>query len=187
MIQTKILTIAQIGNQVLRKKAKSLSFPLDKETLQLIEAMFATMIATNGVGIAAPQVSKSLQIIIVASRPNERYPYAPLMKPIVMINPEIIEKGDNVVTDWEGCLSVPNIRGLVPCSDSVTIKYQDVIGKSIMKKLTGFPARIVQHEVAHIQGFLFTDRVSSPKDLYSQSEFKKRLKRRPKTNIQKQT
>jgi peptide deformylase len=185
MIQTKILTIAQIGNQVLRKKAKSLSFPLDKETLQLIEAMFATMIATNGVGIAAPQVSKSLQIIIAASRPNERYPYAPLMKPIVMINPEIIEKGDNVVTDWEGCLSVPNIRGLVPCSDSVTIKYQDVIGKSIMKKLTGFPARIVQHEVAHIQGFLFTDRVSSPKDLYSQSEFKKRLKRRPKTNIQK--
>ena len=187
MIQTKILTIAQIGNQVLRKKAKSVTFPLGKDMLQLIDDMFSTMQKTDGVGIAAPQVSKSLQIIIVASRPNERYPYAPLMKPIVMINPEIIEKGDQFVTDWEGCLSVPNIRGLVPCSDSVTIRYQDVKGKSVTKKLTGFPARIVQHEVAHIQGLLFTDRVSSPKDLYSQSEFKKRLKRRPKTNIQKQT
>jgi peptide deformylase len=185
MKKGKVLPIAEIGNRVLRKKTKTVSFPLDDTVLQLIADMFQTMMITNGVGIAAPQVFQSLRIIIIASRPNERYPYAPLMKPVVMINPEIIEKVDRLVTDWEGCLSVPNIRGLVPCSESVTIRYQDVKGKSTTKKLTGFPARIVQHEVAHIQGLLFTDRVRSSLDLYSQSEFKKRLKRRPKTKIQK--
>lgn len=183
MSKGKTLPIAEIGNQVLRKKAKSVTFPLGKDMLQLIDDMFATMQKTDGVGIAAPQVFKSLQIIIIASKPNERYPYAPLMKPIVMINPEIIKKGDQYVTDWEGCLSVPNIRGLVPCSDNVTIKYQDMKGKSIKKKLTSFPARIVQHEVAHIQGILFTDRVSSPKDLYSHKEFSKRLLKRSKPTI----
>lgn len=185
MQRGKVLPIAEIGNRVLRKKTKTVSFPLDDTVRQLIADMFQTMMVTNGVGIAAPQVFQSLRVIIIASRPNERYPYAPLMKPVVMINPDILSRGTSNITDWEGCLSVPNIRGLVPCADEVSVRYQDMTGKSHTKTFSGFPARIIQHEVSHIHGLLFTDRVRSSLDLYSQSEFKKRLKRRPKTKIQK--
>lgn len=180
-----LLPIFEMGNSILRKKARQVSFPLNDKTLHLIHDMSSTMLASDGVGIAAPQVGVSLQIIIIASRPNKRYPYAPLMKPVVMINPAILEKGGQEVTDWEGCLSVPNIRGLVPCSDEVVVEYQDMLGKTHERTFSGFPARIIQHEVAHIQGLLFTDRVKTPKDLYSQTEFEKRLKKRSKTNIQK--
>ncbi|MBP6994472.1 peptide deformylase [Candidatus Woesebacteria bacterium] len=180
-----LLPIVELGNPMLRKVAKKAMFPLQDDTLKLIQNMFFTMFETNGVGIAAPQVGVSLQIFIVASRPNKRYPYAPKMKPTVMINPSVTSEGNMTVVDWEGCLSVPNIRGLVPCSDTVSVEYQDKLGKQHTRTFSGFPARIIQHEFAHIRGLLFTDRVKSSKDLYSQAEFEKRLAQRSKTKIPK--
>jgi peptide deformylase len=181
----KVVPIMEIGNAVLRRKPRSVTFPLQKETRQIIENMFSTMQASDGVGIAAPQINVSLQIIIIASRPNARYPYAPIMKPVVMINPKIIRADEATNTGWEGCLSVPNIRGLVPCSNTVKVTYQNLMGTSRTRTFSDFPARIIQHEVSHLQGLLFTDRVQTPKDLYSQKEFLKRLQRSSKTKMQK--
>lgn len=185
MKKGKRLPIFELGNPLLRKIAKPAKFPLSESIRTLIRDMSFTMYETNGVGIAAPQVGASLQIFIVASRPNKRYPYAPMMRPTVMVNPSVTSVGDVTVVDWEGCLSVPNIRGLVPCSNVVDVEYQDISGKHHVRTFTGFPARIIQHEFAHIRGLLFTDRVKSSKDLYAQAEFEKMLARRTKTEVPK--
>jgi len=185
MKKGKIVLIMEIGHASLRRKPRVVAFPLDKPTHQTIQNMFSTMMVSDGVGIAAPQINVSLSIIIIASRPNARYPYAPIMKPIVMINPKIMHLDEETNTDWEGCLSVPNIRGLVPCPNTVKLTYQDLMGTSCTRIFSGFPARIIQHEVSHLQGLLFTDRVKTTKDLYSQKEFLKRLRISPKRKMKK--
>ena len=117
------------------------------------------MLERNGVGIAAPQVYVSKRVIIVASRPNPRYPDAPEMEAIVMVNPEIIQKSVQTVLGEEGCLSVPNERGEVARAEQITVKYQTLNSDEITQTFQGFPARIVQHEVDHLDGVLFVERV----------------------------
>lgn len=126
---------------------------------QTFHAMEQTMLYRNGVGIAAPQVYISKRLIIVASRPNIRYPDAPEMNPIYMVNPNIVNKSENLILGEEGCLSVPDYRGSVPRAFSITVEYFNLEGIKQIRDFQGFPARIVQHEIDHLDGILFVERI----------------------------
>ena len=158
-----ILPVAQRGEDILRLKAARVA---DTEfnsdwLMQLASAMIATMLERSGVGIAAPQVYISKRVIIVASRPNLRYPDAPEMDAVVMVNPEILEQSDVTVLGEEGCLSVPNERGQVQRAQSIKVLYHTLTGEVMESTFEGFPARIVQHEIDHLDGILFVDRLSA--------------------------
>lgn len=165
-----IVNIAQLGESVLRERAKPVE-TIDRQLVDTINSMIATAIASNGVGIAAPQISESYRLFIVASHPSDRYPNAPTMQPTAMINPRIIEHGTELVKDWEGCLSVPNLRGLVPRYKTIKVEYTTKEGELQQTVLTDFVARIFQHELDHLDGKLFIDRVESKADLYTEAEY----------------
>ncbi|WP_010116905.1 peptide deformylase [Acinetobacter sp. P8-3-8] len=158
---TTILPVAQRGEAILNLIATPVAdAEFSSDWLQaLSNAMQATMLDRNGVGIAAPQVYISKRVIIVASRANPRYPDAPEMDAITMVNPEIIQKSTQVVLGEEGCLSVPNERGQVERAEQITVEYFTLTGAKIRQEFSGFPARIVQHEVDHLDGILFVERV----------------------------
>lgn len=156
-----ILPVAQRGERILTVTAAEvaqaeLNSPWLKE---LAAAMHATMLERNGVGIAAPQVYVSKRVIIVASCPNPRYPDAPEMDALVMVNPEILEKSELTVLGEEGCLSVPDERGQVARAQTIQLRYFTLEGVAVEMSLSGFPARIVQHEVDHLDGILFVERI----------------------------
>lgn len=156
-----ILAVAQRGEQILTLTAVPVAdSELGSDWLeQLALAMHATMNERNGVGIAAPQIYVSKRVIIVASRPNLRYPDAPEMQAVVMINPEIISRSAQLISGEEGCLSVPDQRGDVARAESITVRYLTLAGEPIETGFSGFPARIVQHEVDHLDGILFVERL----------------------------
>ena len=158
---TTILPVAQRGEAILNLIAAPVAdTEFSSNWLQeLSNAMQATMLDRNGVGIAAPQVYISKRVIIVASRANPRYPDAPEMDAIVMVNPEIIQKSAHVILGEEGCLSVPNERGQVERAEQITVQYFTLDGEKITQDFTGFPARIIQHEVDHLDGILFIERI----------------------------
>lgn len=156
-----VLAVAQRGESILTLKAATVAnseFNSDWLTA-LASAMQATMLARNGVGIAAPQVYVSKRVIIVASRANLRYPDAPDMPAVVMVNPEILAKSDNTILGEEGCLSVPDERGMVARAEMVKVRYFTLEGEQIETVFHGFPARIVQHEIDHLDGVLFVERL----------------------------
>lgn len=169
-----LLQIAQLGQPVLREKAKPVTNVKDKKIQQLIDDLLVTVMDVNGVGISAPQVYRSLRIFIVASYPNPRYPNAPQMKPTPMINPRLISHSKKTKKDWEGCLSIPGIRGLVPRFTSVKIEYTSRNGKLVKTEYTNdFVARIFQHELDHLNGVVFLDRLDSNKDIITDKEYHK--------------
>lgn len=170
-----LLQIAQLGHTVLRKETLPIQLVENLEIQTLIDNMIATCIDVNGVGIAAPQVYKSLQLFIVASRKNPRYPKAPNMKPLAMINAKLVSHGSEQTKDWEGCLSIPGIRGYVPRYEIITISYTTRTGKYIEKSLRGFVARIFQHEFDHINGKVFLDKLETNKDIISDKEYLKHI------------
>jgi peptide deformylase len=134
-----------------------------------------TMVSSAGVGIAAPQVGKTVQLIVVASRPTLRYPHAPTMDPMAILNPQILSRSPELDLEWEGCLSIPGIRGLVVRSRRVVVAYLDRYGQAQEREFTGFPARIVQHEYDHLLGQVFLDRVESTQALISEQEYLKQM------------
>lgn len=165
------LSIIQLGNPILRQKAESVK-QVDSDNIQkLIDDLLRTVGDANGVGIAAPQVAMGYRVFIVASRPNLRYPNAPLMEPTAMINPKIITHSDEIVKDWEGCLSIPGIRGLVPRYRQIEIEYTDRNGNLVHQQLTDFVARIFQHEYDHFEGLVFLDRIESTFDIVTEQEY----------------
>lgn len=165
--------VLQLGNPKLRQTACPVKNPSDLEIQVLIDDLIGTMEQSNGVGIAAPQVGIDLQVVIVASRPTLRYPHAPHMAPIAMINPQITDIGVERVKDWEGCLSVPGIRGLVPRASTISVEYQDRDGHAQQEIFHDFVARIIQHECDHLQGYVFIDRVESTRELITENEYHK--------------
>ena len=175
---TDIKEIAQLGADVLRQKADAINYINSAENVALISALRDTLASTQGVGIAAPQISISKRIIIVASRPSARYPYAPLMEPTVMINPNFTALSDITEKDWEGCLSIPGIRALVPRYTNIEITYTDLNNQQITAHLTGFIARIFQHEFDHLQGIVYLDRVEDKLDIFAESEYFKLINTR---------
>jgi peptide deformylase len=166
-----IIEIAQLGAKVLRLQAEPITDVSSTETQQLIKVMQNTLATTEGVGIAAPQLSISKQIIIIASRPTLRYPQAPVMEPTVMINPSFTALSETTAKDWEGCLSIPGIRARVPRYKKIQVKYLDQQGTVIDIVLEDFVARVFQHEFDHLLGKVYLDRLDSNEDIYSESEY----------------
>ena len=167
-----ILQISEIGSPILRQRSNLIELP-DPQLDRLIVDLIATADAANGVGIAAPQVAASMRLFIVASRPSPRYPHAPTMEPTAMINPEIVDRSGDLVAGWEGCLSVPGVRGLVLRDRTIEVKYLTQSGELVQQELTGFVARIFQHELDHLDGILFSDRVANPRELITEAEYLK--------------
>jgi len=167
--------IAQLGQPILRVIASPVELPVAAGVRSLVDDMLATLRDADGVGIAAPQVYEPRALFIVASRPNPRYPEAPLMEPEVVINPEIVERSDDLVKGWEGCLSIPGIRGLVPRHRRIRARYWTLEGTEVEREFVDFVARIFQHEEDHLRGIVFLDRLESTRDVVTEKEFQKQL------------
>jgi peptide deformylase len=164
--------VVQLGEPILRSQAQPVVTVIDKNIVELIDSLIATAIAKKGVGIAAPQIAQPYRLFIVASHPSDRYPHAPTMPPTAMINPRILSHSDEIVKDWEGCLSVPDTRGLVPRYKEIAVEYTTKAGETKQEILTDFVARIFQHELDHLDGILFIDRIQDPVDLYTEAEYR---------------
>lgn len=169
------LEIIQLGNPVLRQVAQPIYHIQEDDIQTLIDQLLTTLVASNGVGMAAPQVAAPYRLLIVASRPNNRYPNAPLMPPTVMINPQIVSHSSTIVKDWEGCLSVPGIRGLIPRYQEIEVEYIDRTGRLIRQHLSDFVARIFQHELDHLNGLVFLDRLESLQEIITDQEYLSRI------------
>jgi peptide deformylase len=164
------LSVLTLGDPRLRLVAQPV-VTLDDRLQTLIDNLIWTAEKTNGVGIAAPQVGEAKRLFIVASRPNLRYPHAPQMAPTAMINPRIVAHSDEQVAGWEGCLSVPDQRGEVDRYREIEVEYCDRDGKLHRQVFTDFVARILQHELDHLEGTVFVDRVPDHSTLLTEKEY----------------
>ena len=175
-----ILKIARMGHPVLRAKARPLhpSEIRKPKVQQLIDDMFETMQEYQGVGLAAPQVHESLRIFVAGFPPRpdadeedaerDDADNVPLM---ALINPQIEMASRDLVEDWEGCLSIPDIRGRVPRARQIVVRAFDQTGKKIEMPASGFTARVIQHETDHLDGVLFFDRMKNFQSLTFLDEF----------------
>ena len=152
--------ILKMGDARLLRVAEPVTAFDTPELHQLIADMRETMVAVNGAGLAAPQIGVNLQLVIFGSTAiNPRYPDRPLVPPTVLINPVITPLGPEEEEDWEGCLSVPGLRGLVPRWSRIRYTGFDEKGQPIDRTVDGFHARVVQHECDHLIGKLYPMRV----------------------------
>jgi len=175
-----LLKIARLGNPIIRETAESISKEeLNTQSLQnLIDAMIETMRDADGVGIAAPQVHVSKRIIVIEVSPeNPRYPNQETVPLTVVINPVIEFKSEDYQLGWEGCLSVPDLRAKVPRSSSVQVSGLDRYGDPLETEAEGFFARVIQHEVDHLEGNVFLDRLPNLKTLTHLREYHKYWKK----------
>lgn len=125
----------------------------------LLEDMHDTMRALDGAGLAAPQIGVSLQVVVFGLEKNPRYPDAEPVPYTVLVNPTLTPLGEEVEEDWEGCLSVPGMRGLVPRHSRLRYRGHDQYGSAIDRTVSGFHARVVQHECDHLRGVLYPMRI----------------------------
>ena len=157
-----IRKIITIGNPTLRKVAEPVS-PEEigsREIKKLVRDMFETMKNANGLGLAAPQIGISKQVVVLGFDENNRYPGVDKqLERQVLINPEIEVLDDNLVGFWEGCLSVPEMRGYVERSRRIRMKWKDENDDSFDEVIEGFPAVIYQHECDHLNGIVYIDRL----------------------------
>ena len=167
--------IALLGEPVLRQIAQPIDDVTHPDVQQLAQTMLFTLEGSNGVGLAAPQIFVSKRLMVVASKPTKRYPYAPEMPATVMINPEFSPLSDVTVKDYEGCLSIPSIRALVPRYHSIRVSYTDLTGQRLEVNFEGFIARVFQHEYDHLNGLVYLDRVDNNQDIISEAMFLKRI------------
>jgi peptide deformylase len=163
------LTIAKLGNPVLRQVAAKVD-PRDIRTYdmqQFIDDLLQTMLAEPGIGLAAPQVSRSIQLVVMGCEGEDGFPQT------VLINPKIIFYGPELVENWEGCLSVDGLRGKVTRPSVVRVKALDRQGKSMDFEATGLYAVCIQHEMDHLIGKVFLDRMTDMSTLTQLPEFSK--------------
>lgn len=170
-----ILKVARLGHPVLRKKAK----PVRKEEIlkpafqKFIEDMTETMHEYNGVGLAAPQVHVSKQVAVIEVKHNPRYPKAPKIPLLVLINPKLKLLTREKKEDWEGCLSIPDMRAKVPRYKKVIVEAFNKNAKKITLKASGFFARALQHEIDHLNGRVYVDRMKNFRTFTHLSEFQR--------------
>jgi|SRR6476659_3848390 len=164
-----ILKVARMGHPVLRAPARVLSaadlrHPL---TQKLIDDMIETMDEYHGVGLAAPQIHEGMRLFVALldEEPSKD------SDAVAIVNPEIIPNGDLKEEGWEGCLSIPDIRGMVPRFTDITVRALDRNGKKIELRLKNFAARVAQHETDHLDGVLFFDRMTSMQSLTFLDEY----------------
>jgi len=165
----------EFGNPTLRKKAKkvAVSFLNTNKSKALFKKMFGLMRKSNGVGLAAPQIGLSLQIVVAEIRPTSTRKKLKRSLPSVLINPKVVEFSKSVASDYEGCLSLPGIYAKVPRSTSVVVQYLNEYGQRVTEKASGLWARIYQHEIDHLNGICFMDRVKDMRTVVTLSELKK--------------
>jgi peptide deformylase len=168
-----LLKVARMGHPVLRSRAREIDrAELKHPSVQkLIDDMIDTMHEYHGVGLAAPQVHEGLRIFVAAIAPQNEEPLAPGDEPMVFINPVITLVGNEVVEDWEGCLSIPDIRGRVPRARAIKVSALDRSGGRIDITSHDFPARVIQHETDHLDGVLFFDRMRTFESLAFLDEY----------------
>ena len=158
-----IREILRMGNPILLKEAEKVKKFDTPEIHELIKDMIETMKDAQGAGLAAPQVGESIQLVIFGVDKNERYPEAEEVPFTVLINPVITPLTQEKEDDWEGCLSVPGMRGVVPRYKTINYKGFDQYGNEINRNAEGFHARVVQHECDHLFGILYPSRIENMK------------------------
>ena len=159
-----VKTVLRMGESLLLQKAVLVTMFDTPELHALIQDMQDTMQSMTGAGIAAPQIGVSLQVVIFGVGSNPRYPDAEQVPYTVLINPELAPVGDELEEGWEGCLSVPGMRGVVPRYTRLHYKGFDQYGKPIDRLVSGFHARVVQHECDHLNGILYPMRIADLKN-----------------------
>ncbi|OGB23461.1 MAG: peptide deformylase [Burkholderiales bacterium RIFCSPLOWO2_02_FULL_57_36] len=151
--------ILKMGDPRLLRQAEPVTRFGTRDLQALIEDMFDTMHAASGAGLAAPQIGVNLQLVIFGFKANTRYPDAPPVPETVLINPVLTPLSDETSDDWEGCLSVPGLRGMVPRWTALHYEGADQHGNPISRDVDGFHARVVQHECDHLAGILYPMRI----------------------------
>jgi peptide deformylase len=172
-----ILKVARMGNPVLRRKAAPVPPGEIKSARiqRLIDDLFETMSEYSGIGLAAPQVHESVRVFVAGLRPSDTPP-AELsgdsdMPFVVLVNPELTMTGETIEQGWEGCLSIPDVRGLVPRASEIKVDAYDRKGRRVQFAARGLPARVIQHETDHLDGVLFLDRMRSLETLTFMDEY----------------
>lgn len=159
-----IQTVLRMGDPLLLQKAAPVTTFNTPELFGLIQDLENTMAYMDGAGIAAPQIGISLQVVIFGVGSNPRYPDAEQIPYTVLINPKLTAVQDEMEDGWEGCLSVPGMRGIVPRYTRLHYTGFDQFGKPIDRLVSGFHARVVQHECDHLNGILYPMRIKNLKD-----------------------
>ncbi len=159
------LEIHYLGDRVLRQPAKRIA-KVDNSIRQLVKDMLQTMYSADGIGLAAPQVAINKQLIVIDCEPNN-----PDTPPLVLINPKIVKYGNELCNAEEGCLSIPGVYLEVTRPEAIEVSFKDENGRPRKIKATGLLARVIQHEMDHLSGVMFVDRVEN--DLALTEELKK--------------
>jgi peptide deformylase len=164
-----ILKVARMGHPVLRERARAVDKAAFRDPLfqKLVDDMIDTMHEYSGVGLAAPQIHEDLRLFVALLDDDPGSD----SEAVVVVNPEIVPLSENKAEGWEGCLSIPDIRGMVPRWTDITVRAIDRQGKKIELPLKGFAARVAQHETDHLDGVLFFDRMTSMQSLTYLDEY----------------
>jgi peptide deformylase len=152
--------VLRMGHPVLRQRAKPVQAFGTQELRELVADMTETMKAKNGAGLAAPQIGVSQRVVIFGVDSNPRYPEAEAVPFTVLVNPKLVMLTREIEEDWEGCLSVPGLRGVVPRYTKLRYTGFDAEGNAIERVAEGFHARVVQHECDHLDGILYPQRMT---------------------------
>lgn len=166
------LPIVKIGFPVLRRSCKPVEDAVHHHPkfAGFIKSMVQTMHGAQGVGLAANQVGVDLRAIVLECRLNKRYLGSPHFPLQAYVNPRIVKKSKKKAFDWEGCLSIPGYRGVVPRHESIVVEATLPNGKTIRRRVSGFEARVFQHEIDHINGFVYVDRMPDLRTLMHEDE-----------------
>jgi peptide deformylase len=171
------LEIVKLPNPILRQKTRPVT-RFDGELQELIDKMIAAMREANGVGLAAPQVNRNLQLSVIETLPkyDDKEQEIPDSRQLFVIaNPEIVWRSRSLVDGVEGCLSIPGYVGEVERHEAIRVRAQDRHGKKIKLRLTGWTARIFQHEIDHLNGVLYIDKLTDPLNFWTDEEFQRML------------
>lgn len=173
----KILARTHFGNPILRKKAKkvSVAFLKTPKFKKLEREMIHTMRRVDGIGLAAPQIGQPFALAVMETGPTKTRPNIKVRGPITIINPKIISYSKEKKREWEGCLSFEDVRGNVSRPKSITVSYLNNKGEKIREKAEGLWARLFQHEIDHLNGIVYLDRMEDMKSIMTLQEFKKRI------------
>lgn len=155
-----IHSILKMGDARLLRNAEPITQFDTPQLHELVADLFETMQYANGAGLAAPQIGVNLQLVIFGFKNNSRYPDAPTVPETVLLNPVLTPLADTIEEAWEGCLSVPGMRGLVPRWSKLRYEGFDQFGNPICREVDGFHARVVQHECDHLNGVLYPMRIT---------------------------
>ena len=178
-----ILKIATIGHPVLREVARPVSSEelASADVQRFIDDLVETMVDANGAGIAANQVFRPIRVAAICVKDNPRYPYKPNWPLTILVNPEVTKTTDETFMNYEGCLSVPNLRGEVPRLAGVRVRALDRTGKQLDFEVKGLTAGTFQHELDHLDGKLFVDYLSELKRTRIRKKLEKEKRNRPAT------